>query len=181
MHKIFGLKHVFSTFQETVWSHLNFVFYVPTENKNSETRKKIKLCFACFFIPKSDKPWKLINYIVDICENKRAPFLLVKRQCCQSASTWKLCACTVAQIVQSTVVQWLALITLVWKMDTGVKVWFSVILRRNGKEHWRLIGEWSLDKSLSDVSISGGADVECLLTKTQYLEKRVTNWTRKPI
>ena len=53
-------------------------------------------------------------------------------------------------------------------MDTGVKAWFSVSLRRNGKEHQRLIREWSLAKSLSDVFISnsGGADVECLLTTT---------------
>ena len=31
MHEIFGLKHMFSTFQETVWSHLNN--YLLTESE----------------------------------------------------------------------------------------------------------------------------------------------------
>ena len=70
----------------------------------------------------------------------------------------KLYACTVAQ-VPSTVVQRLALDRLrqlfspnplVWKMDPGVKAWFSLSLRRNGKEHRRIIREWSMDKMMSN-------------------------------
>ena len=146
------------------------MFYGPAENKNSETRKKIKLCFACYFFPEVGRTVKINKlcswYSWKQTSSNKLHSYWSNVNVSQLAGTWKLCTRTVAQIVQPTVVQWLALITLVWKMDTGVKAWFSVSLRRNGKEHWRLIRECSLDKSLSDVSISGVTDVECLLTKT---------------
>ena len=36
MHEIFGLKHVLSTFQETVWSHLKFPCFIEKWSKHAQ-------------------------------------------------------------------------------------------------------------------------------------------------
>ena len=135
------------------------------ENKNSETReKKRKLCLAGGVLSQSRTNHE--NYMVDVrdfvCKQtlttNEIHSYVGQTSVLANQLVQKLCACTMAQ-VPSTVVQRLALDRLrqlfspnplVWKMDPGVKAWFSLSLRRNGKEHRRIIREWSMDKMMSN-------------------------------